>query len=250
MSQILSDDSRRLSHADAGRTLLAATESSVLATLDESGHPYGSAVEHVLEDDGRILLLLSDLAAHTKNLRGDPRASLVSMQDAGSPAVARSRISVQGPLSQVDKDPARVEAYTAVHNHSTTYVNFNDFHFFQMRVEKARYIEGFGRMDWIDAESWGQAEVDPIRLVADGIIEHMNVDHGHNLVDYAKAYTDQASPDHVTMTGLDRFGFDLKIESGSKTDEVRLTFARPHTTQDEIHEVMVRLAREARSMLA
>ncbi|MCP4423133.1 MAG: hypothetical protein GY803_01440 [Chloroflexi bacterium] len=34
------------------------------------------------------------------------------------------------------------------------YINFPDFQFYRLRVEKARYIAGFGQMGWIAEEQY------------------------------------------------------------------------------------------------
>src|SRR4051794_6521063 len=62
----------------AARVLLAAESVGVLSTLSvhRAGFPYGSVTPYALSAEGAPLLLLSRLAAHTKNLLADPRASL------------------------------------------------------------------------------------------------------------------------------------------------------------------------------
>src|SRR5437879_12351747 len=59
------------------RALLAAERHAVLATLSASrdGWPFASVAPYALSADGEPLLLLSDLAEHTRNVRADPRAS-------------------------------------------------------------------------------------------------------------------------------------------------------------------------------
>src|SRR4051794_6318546 len=62
----------------AARALLAAESVGVLSTLSvhRPGFPYGSVPPSALSPAGAPLLLLPRLAAHTKNLLADPRASL------------------------------------------------------------------------------------------------------------------------------------------------------------------------------
>src|SRR5882757_272145 len=65
--------------AERARTLFAYARHAALATVgvEPSGYPFGSLVGHALDDAGRPLLCLSDLAEHTTNLKADPRASLM-----------------------------------------------------------------------------------------------------------------------------------------------------------------------------
>jgi putative heme iron utilization protein len=76
---------------DEVRTWLESARSATLATvLDDMrarGAPFASAVPFALfDDDGELkpVILVSDLAVHTKNLRANPRASLL----VGDPAHA------------------------------------------------------------------------------------------------------------------------------------------------------------------
>src|SRR5689334_10818044 len=66
------------SHAERARTLLEGVTSGTLCTLarDPAGYPYGSLITFAL-DEHRPVLLISALAEHTRNLRDDPRSSLL-----------------------------------------------------------------------------------------------------------------------------------------------------------------------------
>src|SRR5262245_41328877 len=57
-------------------TLLCAARHGALATLLPDGQPYASLVA-CAASAGAPVLLLSELAEHTRNLRRDPRASLL-----------------------------------------------------------------------------------------------------------------------------------------------------------------------------
>src|SRR5439155_21381583 len=60
----------------AARRLMRSRDHVALAT-SLAGHPYVSLVASACEADASPLLLLSDLAQHTKNLAADPRVSLL-----------------------------------------------------------------------------------------------------------------------------------------------------------------------------
>ena len=62
----------------AAKKLLREARSGALATLmPGSGDPYCSLVNVATAGDGAPLMLLSTLAIHTKNLKGDRRISLM-----------------------------------------------------------------------------------------------------------------------------------------------------------------------------
>ena len=87
-------------HAERARTMAEGLKTGTLSTLaaDPAGHPYGSFVT-VAFDGGHPVFLLSELAEHTKNLRGDSRASLMVAE-----SVAKGEIKVKHEDESVDSD--------------------------------------------------------------------------------------------------------------------------------------------------
>jgi putative heme iron utilization protein len=102
------------------------------------------------------LLLLSDLAEHTRNVRADPRASLF-VQDGSSldDPQAGARVTILGQVepvaSEIELAAAR-ERYVARHPQAADYLMLGDFRLYVLRVREARFIGGFGDMGWMDAE--------------------------------------------------------------------------------------------------
>ena len=92
------------------RALLDSERNGVLATLSarRDGWPFASVAAYALTDAGEPLLLLSDLAEHTRNLRADPRASLL-VQDQTSLAdpQAGARVTLLGTVEAVAADAQR-----------------------------------------------------------------------------------------------------------------------------------------------
>ena len=66
-------------HRVEARALLGLPRGSLgsLAERDHKPYPFVSLVLPALSADGEIILLLSDLSDHAKNLQRDPRASLL-----------------------------------------------------------------------------------------------------------------------------------------------------------------------------
>jgi len=139
----------------AARALLAAESVGVLSTLSvhRAGFPYGSVTPYALSADGAPLLLLSRLAAHTKNLAADPRASLfVGDRSAAEDPQAGARISLLGrvaPVAGADVPDARAR-YLAAWPRAADYLALGDFSFWRLDVEEARLIAGFGEIRWLD----------------------------------------------------------------------------------------------------
>src|SRR5881227_500727 len=92
----------------AARRLIRGSSRAALATsLD--GRPYASLVATACDTDASPLLLLSDLAQHTKNLRADPRVSLLFEDVAGfADPLAGPRLTVLGEARPCDDPRAAV----------------------------------------------------------------------------------------------------------------------------------------------
>lgn len=137
----------------------------MLATLSAraTGWPFASLAPFALSDAGEPLLLLSDLAEHTRNLRADPRASLL-VQDstAADDPQAGARVTLLGTATRVPADQtAQAQArYLARHPRAASYVSMADFHLWRLHVTEGRFVNGFGAMGWLSGERLRQALTD------------------------------------------------------------------------------------------
>jgi len=147
---------------------------AALATVDSGGRPLSTAVNVVPDGQGKLILLLSDLAEHTVNIRHNPAVSLMWVDEVHSDWQAAERLSVTGVLQPVAAGEG--ERYLQVFPHMRDYLQL-DFHFFALSPEKARWIPGFGKAAWLDAEALLPAHGWDLGREL-GMVEHMNNDHG------------------------------------------------------------------------
>ena len=144
--------------AAAARALLAGESAGVLSTISvrRAGTPYGSITPYALGADGAPLLLLSGLAAHTHNLRADPRAGLfVGDRSAAADPQAGGRVSLLGraaPLPSSAELDAR-SRYLARWPQAEQHLALKDFSFWRFEIEEARLIAGFGEIRWLAASA-------------------------------------------------------------------------------------------------
>src|SRR4051812_23166484 len=128
----------------AAKRLLREALSGALATLmPETGDPYCSLVNVATATDGTPLLLLSTLAVHTKNLRADPRASLMLDERKAGDPLEGARVMLMGTLVQTDETAARAR-YLARHPEAEAFASFSDFGFYRMRFTRIHLVAGFG----------------------------------------------------------------------------------------------------------
>lgn len=261
------------SDAERSRTLLTAAGTGSLATMstEQPGFPFGSLVAYAVADDGSPLLCLSDLAEHSRNVAANPRASLMvtaalpeGLETAGSARppsadpLSLARVTVLGEIAPVHdgEREAVLGRYQEAHP-GAFYATFDDFRLYRMAVGSVRYVGGFGRMSWVDAQEYAAAEPDPLRPHAGRVVEHMNADHADALVAYCKAFGGRPGTASATMVGVDRYGFDLlATDAGADHPKaVRLVFgahldsgARVDTV-DAVRAAMIDLLRRARAEL-
>lgn len=237
-------------HAERARTLAARCKTGTLATigLDPAGYPYGSFVT-VAFDAGHPVFLISELAEHTKNLHADPRASLMVAEGGASDPLANGRITLLGPCTRLTDRTSAAAAYLEQHPNAAYYADFRDFAYWRLEVTAVRYIGGYGRMSWVDAAAWLAAEPDPIGPAAAGILAHMNADHPDALPLYCRAFSRGTAVTEATMTGIDRYGFEMSATTPEGPRPIRVAFAEAIRTATDARKVLVAMLHEARAKL-
>jgi len=231
------------------RRLVRSAERAVLGTLAADGSPYASLVLVATSSDGTPLLLLSELAEHTRNLRRDPRASLLVDGTAGhADPLTGPRLTLQGTASPVDESgcAAARARFLARYSGAAVYAGFADFHFWRIVVERGHLVAGFGRIIWLPAEAIRlSAAAGPLAAAEAGIVAHMNDDHADAVDLYAQCLLGRGGGGW-RMIAIDPEGCDLR--RGGET--IRLDFAEPVRDADAARRELVRLvgvARERRS---
>ncbi len=137
-----------------------------LATMAKTapGFPFLSVAPFAATDDGQPLFLFSSLAQHTRNLAANPKASLlVSRAGGDGTALSGRRATVVGEVTVLDQpaDSLR-KRYLDAHPDSTGWIDFGDFSFYQLKVERVYYVGGFGTMGWVAREDYLSAVAGPL----------------------------------------------------------------------------------------
>jgi putative heme iron utilization protein len=140
------------------RTLLTSQRVAALGTLDADGMPFVSMVPYALDQPSTQLVIhVSGLAAHTRNLQATPRVSLLVMQAevVGAPVHALPRVTLDGlatvlELRSTPWDEART-AYLARFPEAEPITQLGDFMFVKIQILGARQVAGFGAARTLDA---------------------------------------------------------------------------------------------------
>ena len=124
-----------------------------------------------------------------------------------------------------DELAAARDAHLAAVPAAKYYVDYSDFALWVLRVQRVRWVGGYGRMDSATGEAYTAAEPDPVPPRAAGAIAHLNDDHAEALCAMAKVLGGYPDATAATCTGADRYGLELKVE---------------HATRDGLHPRRVR----------
>ena len=141
------------------RSLLHTQRVAALGTSGDEGAPFVSMVPYALEQHlGCVVIHISELAEHTRNLQARPRLSLMVMQSevAGEPVHALPRVTLDGiaAVLQPDSQPWQLcrSAYLQRFPDAGMMTQLPDFKFVAIEVKGARQVAGFGSARSIDAE--------------------------------------------------------------------------------------------------
>ncbi len=226
------------------RSLLRDACVATLATTDRAtadrpvGRAYASLVEVATTVDGQPVLLLSQLARHTRNILADPDVSLlVDRREAGGNALAAPRATLMGRL-RIDASPLTRERYLRRHPTGAGFADFGDFQFWSLSIESAHMIAGFGRIREVGAEilrlehRLGEAAPDFIAALARN--EARLID------EFESELRSRGKPSHwERIVGLDPEGVDV-VRHGRPD---RIAIAAPATDMASFkHSILTALA--------
>lgn len=220
------DEAQQLTTPVQPRRLMRAADRAVLATIltgQPLPWPYASLVLVAFDHDCAPLLLLSDLAEHTKNILADPRVSLLIDGTGGhSVPLAGPRLTLLGLAARND-DPRLRRRFLARHPSAELYANLPDFHLYRVAVERGHLVGGFGKIRWIEAPELRVAvDSEAFETLAASVIETVNRDHAPAVDALAHKASGTATVGWQ-VSDLDPEGVELRREDSA----VRYDFDEP-----------------------
>lgn len=228
---------------DEARRFTRGQQSGVLSTLSKrlDGHPFGSVSPFMLDHAGQPVILISDIAEHTKNLVADPRVSLI-VQPYSPDMQVTGRVTVIGRAERLADDKDRLgPRYLRYFPQAAQYFAMHDFNFYRIVPLKVRWIGGFGRIFWVDPDAF---LTDPGHLaeVESGIVEHMNADHADTLRAGCR-HVHGVETETAEMIGIDPDGFDVRVDASI----LRFAFETPVLDAEAARHALIALARAWRA---
>lgn len=220
---------------------------STALARDGSGRPYVSLALVAVDHDASPLLLLSDLADHTANLKTRPELALLFDGTSGyRDPLAGPRASVLGSVEVVD-DPRLLRRFVRRHPGAELYAGFKDFHLYRLRVETAHLVAGFGAIHWVDAADvlFDAAPAGALAAAEDDIVTHMNEDHADAVALIATRILERPEGSDQSpwiLTAVDPEGCDLRCGN----DFARARFDKTAYDAEGVRVELVRLTKRAR----
>jgi putative heme iron utilization protein len=145
------------------RTLLNTQRVAALGTLGEDGHAFVSMVPFAIDARcGQVVIHVSGLASHARNLERTPKVSLMVLQAevAGEPVHALPRVTLDGTACVLAVGGAPWEsarsAYLARFPDVEYMTQLGDFRFVAIAVTGAHQVAGFGAARTVEADELAQ----------------------------------------------------------------------------------------------
>lgn len=231
------------------RHLMHRLAQGVLSThsLELEGYPFGSIVTFCTDGLGQPVMLLSDIAQHTANIQANPRVSL-TLAEVADDAQAAGRLTLLGDVERIGDAKASgiAERYLRRFPAAARYHETHDFAYYRLRLVRARYIGGFGRIHWVEPQDLKL--VNPFLGDAErGMCDHMNDDHADAMRDFLRmAGVKDFGESAPQMSGIDPEGCEVRL--GKKFH--RFDFDAPALDAKAVRMAMVALTRRAREAAA
>ncbi len=210
---------------------------------DKERRPYVSLVLLAVDHDLAPILLLSSLAEHSKAIAGDNRVSLLIDGTTGlDQPLSGPRLSLLGRIEKTEQRRPQAR-YVARHPDAARYVDFHDFSFYRVAIERGHLVGGFGMIHWLAPAALTAPDALSAPLVESesGIVAHMNDDHADAIDLYANKLL-KLPGQGWRLTGIDRAGIDLRL-GGSLA---RLDFDQPVTDAQAARITLISLVKRAR----
>jgi len=146
-------------------TLQQQCGSLMMATLSEDGSPHVSYAPFYLHGK-HYLILISELALHTRNIIARPSLDIMLIQDEAdaSQLFARNRLSLSCDASEVTSEKAEhsalLDQFQNRHGKTVELLRqLPDFHLFRLTPHSGRFVMGFGQAYELSGDNLDQFEL-------------------------------------------------------------------------------------------
>jgi putative heme iron utilization protein len=222
---------------------------AVMSTISKSdeGFPGGSVVGFAPDEEGRPLFIFSGMSTHTQDILANPKCSL-TIASKEFKGAADGRVNLMGTaklLPAAEREKAK-ELYLKKHP-GAFWVNFGDFNWFRMEIEKIRFVGGFARAGSVTPEEYTASKPDPISAFGMKIAQHMNEDHQSSTIAMIAGAIPGLDVTEAIITSVDALGMYVKVKRTPRASDqpqefkLRLPFPRPAADRKDVKTIIVEM---------
>lgn len=249
-----------VNNAASLRRLMRAAREATLATLAhdhsqiDDGWPVASMVQPVIDIDGAPVLLISELADHTRHIHNDPRVSLMfrplscasklaasDEKDDNLPVTNTQRLTIFGRAHR-HEDERLKRRYLTLQPDAGLYAGFADFAFYRVEIEAAYWVGGFGKQRRLRGDQLVLTQTQDLAHHHDTLVQNLNTDQ-HELINQIvqthSPENNDSAPGWKVMT-IDCDGMNLTCND----TVLRIEF--PHTISSKIEgqKILVKMGQK------
>ncbi|MEW8029477.1 MAG: pyridoxamine 5'-phosphate oxidase family protein [Candidatus Thiodiazotropha sp.] len=177
------------------------------------GYPFGSLLPFCSDTKGNLLLLISHLAQHTRNLEHDPRCSLTLTEQGDDDVQQLARLTCLAQAEAVNSTAA-AERYFRFYPEARRYQKELNFRFYQLEVKHFYYIGGFGSARWFDPSRIPLPI--PFSTADEAELLFQLNSNNHDLLKQLLDSNGMPINTAIEAAGIDPYGLDLRLASGLK----------------------------------
>lgn len=193
-----------MSNAAEARRLLRAHRYGALCTISKKldGFPFGSITPYLTDHDGSLIILISALAEHSKNIQHDPRVSLITHNQTSPDIQMQGRVTVAGNAQRISDQQHPAARYLRHFPDAAELLNL-DFSFYRIAPVAIRYIGGVGRVHWLAMDKYCTAESLAFSQYEHSLLLDINVRQRNHLQQILQR-------DDFQVIGADCDGLDMR----------------------------------------
>lgn len=217
----------------------------------KEGYPNGSVVGFAPDEDGNPIFIFSGMSSHTQDLLTDPKCSLTvaSKQFKGA---ADGRVNLMGQVKLVPQEEREALKAVYLKKHPDAFwVDFGDFNWFRMDIERINFVGGFARAGSVTPKEYKECKPDTISAFGVHIASHMNDDHMDSTIAMIESQVPGLNAKEALITSVDGLGMYVKVTRSPADSEeqqqfkMRLPFPRPANDRKDVKDIIVEMTRAA-----
>jgi len=212
---------------------------TTMAPMDHrrAGWPVASLVDFATDSEGTPIFSLSPMAMHTRNIKVDPRCSLV-VEMPGWRGLASARLTLFGTVRKVpdDKQDLARRLFKSKHSEENMSYGTSEFPLYALTdIKDVYYVGGYGQVKWVDPIDYLSSAPDKVcdRAVQDPLELLNNVNAEYRLR-IPSLYPDCS---RAKIIAVDRCGMDVRLKTGEGHYVVqRIRFHGPAESYGEVRD--------------